>query len=141
MPITSFSLASFCCGVQSGSGGSGCSAGSASPVAIPNKPACPLCRSLQARWPVSIAFSISAENAMETGQRAWRDRQSGQAGLFGMATGEAEPAEHPLPPLPDWTPQQKLASEKEVIGIYVTGHPLDEYSAKVSELATHSTET
>jgi DNA polymerase-3 subunit alpha len=81
------------------------------------------------------------ENAMEGGQRAFKDRQSGQAGLFGMLAGEAEPVEHPLPPLPDWTPQQKLASEKEVIGIYVTGHPLDEYSHKVSELATHSTET
>jgi len=81
------------------------------------------------------------ENAMESGQRAFKDRESGQHGLFGVAEGEAEPAEHPLPPLPDWTPQQKLAGEKEVIGIYVTGHPLDEYSAKVSELATHSTET
>ena len=81
------------------------------------------------------------ENAMESGQRAFKDRESGQHGLFGMVAGEAEPAEHPLPPLPDWTPQQKLAGEKEVIGIYVTGHPLDEYSAKVSELATHSTET
>ena len=81
------------------------------------------------------------ENAMESGQRAWKDRESGQAGLFGAGPGEAENIEHPLPPLPDWTPQQKLASEKEVLGIYVTGHPLDEYAAKVSELATHSTET
>ena len=81
------------------------------------------------------------ENAMESGQRAWKDRESGQAGLFGTSAGEAESSEHPLPPLPDWTPQQKLASEKEVLGIYVTGHPLDEYAAKVSELATHSTET
>ena len=81
------------------------------------------------------------ENAMESGQRAWKDRESGQTGLFGTSAGEAEPIEHPLPPLPDWTPQQKLASEKEVLGIYVTGHPLDEYAAKVSELATHSTET
>jgi len=80
------------------------------------------------------------ESAMETGQRAFKDRQSGQCGLFG-APGETEHVEHPLPPLPDWTPQQKLASEKEVIGIYVTGHPLDEYAAKVAELATHSTET
>ncbi len=79
------------------------------------------------------------ENAMESGQRAWKDRENGQAGLFGMDAGA--PVEHPLPPLPDWTPQQKLASEKEVLGIYVTGHPLDEYAAKVSELATHSTET
>ena len=81
------------------------------------------------------------ENAMESGQRAWKDRLNGQAGLFGMGAGESEPIEHPLPPLPDWTPQQKLSSEKEVLGIYVTGHPLDEYAAKVIELATHSTET
>ena len=46
-----------------------------------------------------------------------------------------------LPALPDWTPQQKLSSEKEVLGVYVTGHPLDEYSDKVAELSTHYTET
>ena len=47
----------------------------------------------------------------------------------------------PCPLLPDWTPQQKLSGEKEVLGIYVTGHPLDEFSDKVAELATHDTET
>ena len=81
------------------------------------------------------------DNAMESGQRAWKDRVSGQTGLFGMADDQRGHAEHPLPPLPDWTPQQKLASEKEVIGIYVTGHPLDSYADKVGELATHATET
>ena len=81
------------------------------------------------------------DTAMESGQRAWKDRESGQAGLFGMVADQPAHAEHPLPPLPDWTPQQKLASEKEVIGIYVTGHPLDAYSDKVAELSTHSTET
>jgi len=81
------------------------------------------------------------ENAMESGQRAWKDRESGQAGLFGMATGEPEHTEHPLPTLPDWTMQQKLSGEKEVLGIFVTGHPLDEYQDKVAELSTHDTET
>ena len=81
------------------------------------------------------------ENAMDNGQRAWKDRQNGQAGLFGALAGEPANVEHPLPALPDWTPQQKLAGEKEVLGIFVTGHPLDEYSAKVAELSTHDTET
>jgi DNA polymerase III subunit alpha len=81
------------------------------------------------------------ENAMESGQRAWKDRESGQTGLFGMATGEPEHTEHPLPTLPDWTMQQKLSGEKEVLGIFVTGHPLDEYQDKVAELSTHDTET
>ena len=81
------------------------------------------------------------ENAMESGQRAWKDRQSGQTGLFGMVADQPAHQEHPLPLLPDWTPQQKLSSEKEVIGIYITGHPLDAYSDKVAELSTHATET
>ncbi len=37
--------------------------------------------------------------------------------------------------------QQKLSGEKEVLGIFVTGHPLDEYSDKVAEFSTHDTET
>jgi DNA polymerase-3 subunit alpha len=37
--------------------------------------------------------------------------------------------------------QQKLSGEKEVLGIFVTGHPLDEYSDKVAELSNHDTET
>jgi DNA polymerase III subunit alpha len=81
------------------------------------------------------------ENAMESGQRAWKDRESGQTGLFGMAAGEPEHVEHPLPVLPDWTVQQKLSGEKEVLGIFVTGHPLDEFSDKAAELSTHDTET
>jgi DNA polymerase-3 subunit alpha len=81
------------------------------------------------------------ENAMESGQRAWKDRESGQVGLFGAAPDEPAQVEHPLPALPDWTVQQKLAGEKEVLGIFVTGHPLDEFSGKVAELSSHDTET
>jgi len=81
------------------------------------------------------------DSAIETGQRAWKDKQSGQAGLFGMMMDD-EPAHagQPLPKVAEWTPQQKLAGEKEMLGIYVTGHPLDEFSDKVSELSTHDTE-
>ena len=80
------------------------------------------------------------DGAMESGQRAWKDRLSGQTGLFGIVADEPAHAEHPLPALPDWTQQQKLSSEKEVLGIYVTGHPLDAYNHKISELSTHTTE-
>ncbi|HEX5229180.1 MAG TPA: DNA polymerase III subunit alpha [Bryobacteraceae bacterium] len=80
------------------------------------------------------------DNALESGQRAWKDRASGQTGLFGVAIGETEHVEHPLPVLPNWTPQQKLSGEKEVLGIFVTGHPLDEYAEKVAELGKHDTE-
>ncbi len=77
--------------------------------------------------------------AMETGVRASKDRLSGQSGLFATLMAEQTPAEHPLPKVPDWTSQEKLAGEKELLGFYLTGHPLDQYIDKAKELATHST--
>jgi len=83
----------------------------------------------------------AVEGAMESGQRAWKDRQTGQTGLFGGGFGEEEAAEQPLPNVPDWTQQEMLAGEKEMLGFYVTGHPLDRFADKVAELATHNSQT
>jgi DNA polymerase-3 subunit alpha len=78
------------------------------------------------------------DGAMEAGARAWKDRESGQSGLFAALIEEQPAADHPLPKVPDWTVQQKLAGEKETLGFYITGHPLDQYMDKVKELATHT---
>ncbi len=78
----------------------------------------------------------AVEKAIEHGQRVWRDRQTGQAGLFaGMVDSAASEPE--LPNVPEWSDKEKMAGEKEVLGFYVCGHPLDEYRDKVAELATH----
>ena len=79
---------------------------------------------------------LALDAAIETGKRAAKDRDSGQAGLFGGGPAE----EHPEPALPkanDWTLKEKLQGEKELLGFYVTGHPLDSYEEKIAELATH----
>ncbi|MGA2714605.1 MAG: DNA polymerase III subunit alpha [Bryobacteraceae bacterium] len=79
---------------------------------------------------------LALDGAIETGNRAAKDRDSGQAGLFGGGPAE----EHPEPVLPkanDWTLKEKLQGEKELLGFYVTGHPLDSYEEKIVELATH----
>ncbi len=81
------------------------------------------------------------EDCIESGQRAQKDRLSGQAGLFGGFDGPAvgvAPA-RALPRVDDWTPQEKLRGEKETIGFYVSGHPLDEFGWKVRELTTLDT--
>ena len=82
---------------------------------------------------------LALDAAIETGNRAARDRDSGQTGLFGGFFGD-KAAEHPEPVLPranDWTLKEKLQGEKELLGFYITGHPLDNYEEKICELATH----
>jgi DNA polymerase-3 subunit alpha len=78
------------------------------------------------------------ERAMEGGQRAAQDRLSGQTALFGFT--DDEPGAQRLPNVPDWTLEEKLAFEKEMLGFYVTGHPLDQFRDKAAELATHDSE-
>jgi len=81
----------------------------------------------------------AVEGAMEAGQRAWRDREHGQEGLFGELLAGEEHHAVPLPNVPDWTDKEKLAGEKELLGFWVTGHPLDRYTDKIRELASHDT--
>src|SRR5579883_2422673 len=78
---------------------------------------------------------LALDGAIEAGVRALNDRVSGQGGLFGIA--QEEHAEPTLPKANDWTLREKLQGEKELLGFYVTGHPLDSYADKICELATH----
>jgi DNA polymerase III subunit alpha len=80
----------------------------------------------------------AVEGAMEAGARAQRDRESGQEGLFGAIVAE-EPHTVTLPNVPEWTDKEKLAGEKELLGFWVTGHPLDRYEDKIAELANKDT--
>jgi DNA polymerase-3 subunit alpha len=77
----------------------------------------------------------AVEGAMESGQRAQRDSLSGQESMFGMLDIEEEHVEAALPNVPDWTPREVLNGEKEMLGFYVTGHPLDQYTEKITEVA------
>jgi DNA polymerase III subunit alpha len=81
------------------------------------------------------------EGAIDAAARVWRDRSSGQSGLFGFDDGDAgASASPPLPQIPDWEQRQALGYEKELLGFYVTGHPLDEYRDLVTELRTHESD-
>ncbi len=88
--------------------------------------------------PVRAQLFAAVEEAIESGQKVWRDRVNGQGGLFALA--DVPPPEKPLPQLPEWNLREKLAGEKEVLGFYVTGHPLEQYREKVKDLATHTTD-
>jgi DNA polymerase-3 subunit alpha len=84
-------------------------------------------------------LSEALDRAIDSGLRSSRDRAMGQHGLFGLVEEQMK-TEYPLAKLPDWTMEQKLAGEKELLGIYVSGHPLDRFKEKISDLATHFTD-
>ncbi|HTO07074.1 MAG TPA: DNA polymerase III subunit alpha [Myxococcota bacterium] len=63
--------------------------------------------------------------ALERAQRDLRDRELGQVSLFGVEAQREEPA---VPEIPEWASAELLAGEKEMLGFYVTGHPLREHA-------------
>lgn len=81
--------------------------------------------------------------AMERGAQAQKDRKSGQTSLFGLLTPEQESATSATseiyPDIDEWTPKQLLAFEKEALGFYISGHPLDRYRADLGRYATATT--
>ncbi len=57
-----------------------------------------------------------------------KDRQTGQMGLFAVAQSRASEGEmYQFSPCPEWTSRETLEKEKEVIGFYLSSHPLDTY--------------
>jgi DNA polymerase-3 subunit alpha len=75
------------------------------------------------------------DRAMERAQKAQRDVESGQHGLFGVfQEEEAEANNDRLPNIPDWDEQARLAAEKEILGFFISGHPLEKFKDKLADL-------
>jgi DNA polymerase-3 subunit alpha len=80
------------------------------------------------------------DKAMDHAQKTQRDAESGQHGLFGVFQQEEMNAqEDRLPEIPDWDEHFRLANEKEILGFFITGHPLDKYREKLEDLRALST--
>ncbi len=65
--------------------------------------------------------------AMQAGEQLMRAQAAGQSDLFGLAAGagEEKPALIEAPPHAVWSEEERLAGEKETLGLYLTGHPFD----------------
>ena len=66
------------------------------------------------------------EKAIRYGAKFQENENSSQVSLFGDAS-DVQIAEPVVPPCEDWSTMEKLAKEKDVVGIYISGHPLDDF--------------
>ena len=89
--------------------------------------------SLGKRAPLMAAV----DKAMERAQKAQKDAEHGQSGLFGLFDEgpKAGRGNDDLPKVAEWEEGERLANEKEVLGFFVSGHPLDKYAEKLRNLA------
>jgi DNA polymerase-3 subunit alpha len=89
--------------------------------------------SLGKRGPLMAAV----DKAMERAQKTQRDAAQGQTGLFGLFDEGPKPGKvsgDDLPKAADWEEGERLANEKDVLGFFVSGHPLDKYAEKLRNL-------
>ncbi|HSU18442.1 MAG TPA: DNA polymerase III subunit alpha, partial [Acidobacteriaceae bacterium] len=85
------------------------------------------------------------DKAIERAQKSQRDAAAGQHGLFGMFSDEpgagTSAKEDALPPAPEWDEHTRLQNEKEVLGFFVSGHPMDRYREKLRNMKVVDTAT
>ena len=85
------------------------------------------------------------DKAMEQAQKSQRDEAAGQHGLFGIFDSDGPAAsggrEDVLPKVAEWDEHTRLQNEKEVLGFFVSGHPMDKYREKLRNMKVVDTAT
>jgi DNA polymerase-3 subunit alpha len=84
------------------------------------------------------------DGAIERAQKAQKDSAAGQSGLFGIFDDfhpVAEKKADELPNVPEWDEHTRLQNEKDVLGFFVSGHPMDKYREKLRNMKVVDTAT
>jgi DNA polymerase-3 subunit alpha len=76
------------------------------------------------------------DDAMAAGQATQRDRATGQTSLFDVDVAEASVLERPLPQVAEAPVRERLRWEKELLGLYLSEHPMGEVAERVAAFVT-----
>ena len=89
---------------------------------------------------IRARLMAAMESCVEAAQKKQRDREKGQISLFDLGgdAGVMDDSENPLPEIPEYPQKELLAMEKEVLGLYLSGHPLREYEDILKERVSHN---
>jgi DNA polymerase III subunit alpha len=85
-------------------------------------------------WRGGLYYSIDV--ALSRAQRARREREQGQNGLFGGIPDDPNPGSELPRTAKSWTQAELLAAEKAALGFYITGHPLESYLEILENIKT-----
>ena len=76
------------------------------------------------------------EQLMRYGQRFQSEKNNAQQSLFGGDTGTTDITPPVIPACADWSQLEKLNKEREMIGLYLSAHPLDDYKVIIDKMCT-----
>jgi len=93
------------------------------------------CGALDAFGPRAVQLA-HLDLALATAQREQRDRESGQVGLFASVGMADEIVAQPLPTGPEAPKRELLGWEKELLGIYLSEHPLQRMAERMGDVVT-----
>lgn len=81
------------------------------------------------------------ERALESGAKKQKEKSSGQVSFFdfGADSGSFRKEAERLPEMKEWPQPQILAFEREILGFYISGHPLSHYQTEIKEFTDIST--
>jgi DNA polymerase-3 subunit alpha len=85
------------------------------------------------------AMMAGLENALDYGQRIQKEKTDPQMGLFDMDDEDGSINAPVLPTVPEWAEKQILADEKELLGFYLSGHPLAKFEDLIEKYADTDT--
>lgn len=78
----------------------------------------------------------AVDEAIRYGQQMQNDKNQNQVDMFGNSEGQSDLIRTPsLPDIQDWTEQETLSREKDVLGLFLTGHPLLEHAEDLEEFS------
>lgn len=84
------------------------------------------------------AMMIVSDSMLDSAIKHNKDSMTGQMSLFDFAADEDKKAfEIRIPDVAEYTKEELLGYEKEILGVYVSGHPLDEYTGMVNKYITN----
>ncbi len=83
----------------------------------------------------------SLDALIEDAQRMAKQKDDMQGSLFDLIEDDESEDELRLPDIPDWPENERLKQEKEALGFYISGHPLNSYSETIERYSTANTLT